>query len=68
MVKSTATSQQRVLLTTPGNSSNFTQQIILPANFQGIKTFQGIKVIQQGSDNFFLSIDEQCSNNSFTYF
>lgn len=48
--------QQRMVLTTPsGQAGQYTQQIILPANFQGgplnIKTLQGLKVIpmaQQG--------------------
>lgn len=37
-----------VLAPSSGNQNQFTQQIILPANFQGIKTIQGLKVVQQG--------------------
>lgn len=36
------------MLTSPGNQTTM-QQIILPANFQGIKNLQGFKVIQQGN-------------------
>lgn len=39
----------RVVLAAPGSQSGqFSQQIILPANFQGLKTLQGLKVIPMG--------------------
>jgi hypothetical protein len=50
-MKPNANQQQtaRVVLASPSSQGGqFTQQIILPANFQGIKTLQGLKVIQQG--------------------
>lgn len=39
----------RVVLAGPGTQTGqYAQQIILPANFQGIKTLQGLKVIPMG--------------------
>lgn len=52
ITKSNNVNQQtaRVVLT-PSSSAQggqqFAQQIIIPANFQGIKSLQGLKVIQQ---------------------
>lgn len=41
--------QQRVVLAAPGSQGGqFSQQIILPANFQGLKSLQGLKVIPMG--------------------
>lgn len=41
--------QQRVVLAASGSQpGQFSQQIILPANFQGLKTLQGLKVIPMG--------------------
>jgi hypothetical protein len=39
--------QQRFVLAAPGGGQ-FTQQIILPANFQNFKSLQGLKVIPMG--------------------
>ena len=39
----------KVMLTSSANQTTM-QQIILPANFQGLKNLQGFKVIQQGNE------------------
>lgn len=54
--------QPRVVLAGPGTQpGQFSQQIILPANFQGIKTLQGLKVIPMGQQGELLSTITQSS-------
>jgi hypothetical protein len=51
VIKTPQQTQQgnRVVIAAPGGQSGqFSQQIILPANFQGMKGLQGLKVIPMG--------------------
>ena len=64
MIKTTPNQpqQQRMVLTTPsGQAGQYTQQIILPANFQGgplnIKTLQGLKVIPMAQQGMLLNVE-----------
>ncbi|CRK96918.1 CLUMA_CG010308, isoform A [Clunio marinus] len=70
VIKSNNQPQQqtnRVVLAAPGTQSGqFAQQIILPANFQGLKTLQGLKVIQgsQGSSDRVFAARLMTSSNT----